>query len=95
NTMRMTTDPVTTAATTAEATMNRAYDLLEQDGTALGLGPLPRPLADLLAYLLSDDSRHGVLRAPALETVADPALDAAIPTSEACCSCGDTAAPCR
>ncbi|MDW4918684.1 hypothetical protein [Streptomyces californicus] len=86
----MTTAAVTTAAMTAEATMNRAYDLLEQDGTAPELGPLHQPLADLLAFHLSDDSRHGVLRAPAPENAADPALDAVFRTTGACYSCGDT-----
>ncbi|MGW0670611.1 hypothetical protein [Streptomyces sp. NPDC002746] len=86
----MTTAPVTTAAMTAEATMNRAHELLEQVGTAPELGALHQPLADLLAFHLSDDSRHGVLRAPEPETVADPALDAVFRTTGTCYSCGDS-----
>ncbi|MFJ4966012.1 hypothetical protein ACIP6P_26805 [Streptomyces sp. NPDC088729] len=87
----MTTASVTTAAMAAAATMNRAYVLLvEQDGTAPELGPLRHPLADLLAFHLSDESRHGPLRAPAPKDVADPALDPVFPTSGACYSCGDT-----
>ncbi|MDJ0466128.1 phiSA1p31-related protein [Streptomyces sp. H27-C3] len=46
----MTTALANTAATTAEATMNRAYDLLEQADAAPDLGPLRQPLADLLAF---------------------------------------------
>lgn len=86
----MTTPPVTTAATTAEATMERAYDLLEQPGAAPELGVLRQPLADLFAFHLSYDSRHGPQRAPAPQDVADPALDAAFPTSGTCCMCGNT-----
>ncbi|MFI1226286.1 MULTISPECIES: hypothetical protein [Streptomyces] len=86
----MTTASVTTAATTAEATMNRAYDLLEQDGTAPELGPLRQPLAGLLAFHLSEDSGHGPLRATEPQHAADPALDAIFPTDRVCYSCGDT-----
>jgi hypothetical protein len=86
----MTTAPANTAATTAEATMNRAYDLLEQEDTAPELGPLRQPLADLLAFHLSGDSRHGPLPAPVPTDGTDPDLDAAFNTSRACHSCGDT-----
>ncbi|MFF2228734.1 hypothetical protein ACFVV7_36055 [Streptomyces globisporus] len=89
----MTAASATTAAMTAEATMNRAYGLLEQDGTAPELGPLRRPMADLLAFHLSDDSGHGRLPAPLpqnTQKATDPALDAVLPPGGTCYSCGDT-----